>query len=123
MVNEQKGRVNDALTSLVKLYFPKDRDENEEIANNRREDVHARLKRIIEGNVFRLGTLSKSTLMDSAGTIKGQFHKISITRQTELEKLVREQSSALRCQALTTTHSSSNEPANRESCTTLQLDS
>ena len=82
MVNEQKSRVNDALTSLVKLYLPPDKDENEEVANNRREHVHARLKRLIEGNVYRLGTLSTFRLMDLAGTIKRQFPKISITRPT-----------------------------------------
>ena len=64
MVNEQRSRVNDALTSLVKLYFPVHSDESEEVANNRREDVHAALKRIIEGNVFCLGILSTFELMD-----------------------------------------------------------
>ena len=122
MVNEQKGRVNDALTSLVKLYLLIGKDENEEVANNRREHVHAALKRIIEGNVFRVGTLSTFKLMGSSGTIKPRFPKISNTRQTGSEKLVPERSSTLLCQTLTPIYSSSKEPANRESCTALQLD-
>ena len=91
MVNEQKGRVNDALTSLVKLYLPTDGDENEEV------------KRLFEGNVYRLGTLSTFRLMDLAGTIKWQFPKISITRPTGLGKHVREHSSVLHRQTLTPT--------------------
>ena len=54
MVNGQSSRVDDALTSLVKLYIPINRDEDEGVANERREDVHAALQRIIEGSVVKL---------------------------------------------------------------------
>ena len=52
MVNEQRNRVDDALTSLVKLHLPPDQDGDEEAANNRREDVHDVLRSLVKGNVF-----------------------------------------------------------------------
>ena len=52
MVNEKDSRVHDALASLVKLFLPSDHDENSEVVNDRRDDVHDTLSSIIEGNGF-----------------------------------------------------------------------
>ena len=49
MVNEKSTRVYEALTSLVKLYLPFDDDGKEDAANDRREDLHAILRDIVDG--------------------------------------------------------------------------
>lgn len=50
MVNAINNRVSDALTSLVKLFFPPEDGQDEEEANDRRDNVHDLLKSIIEGH-------------------------------------------------------------------------
>lgn len=57
MVYETNDRVNDALTSLVELYFPPAPHEDEEAAYDRRDDIHDTLESIIEENAFQLTEL------------------------------------------------------------------
>ena len=51
MVHDQRSRVDDALTSLVKLYLPPHPNEDDEAANDRREDAHDAIRCIIEEDV------------------------------------------------------------------------